>query len=78
MATDPDYVVIPTVTSSVKWWLAILLGALFFFLAFSPAYNFSRTIWTKVSGKQIAGCPNNWIILVHAIIYGLIIRLVLW
>jgi hypothetical protein len=73
--------VVPTVTNSMKWWLALLLGFLFFLLAFGGTYNLTNGIWTGVGGQSFLiapGCPNVWGVLVHAIIFALIIRLILW
>jgi hypothetical protein len=76
-----DNVVLPTVTSSMKWFLALLLGLIAFLIFFGGTYNLSNAIWTGVGGRSYLiapGCPNVWGVLVHAIIFVLIIRLLLW
>lgn len=72
---------LPTVTNSMKWWLAIFLGILFFIIAAPVTYNVTNCIWTSVclpSYLCAPGCPNVWGVLIHAIIFILLIRLFLW
>lgn len=72
---------LPTVTSSMKWWLAIFLGLLFFIVAFPGTYNLTNAIWTSLglpSFLQAPGCPTTVGVLIHAIIFLIIIRLILW
>jgi len=74
-------VTVPTVTNGMKWWLAILVGILFFLLAFGGTYNFTNAIWTSLGGPsylKAPGCPNGWGVLVHTILFILLIRLILW
>ena len=72
---------VPTVTNAMKWWLAIFLGILFFLIAFPGTYNVTNAVWTSVglpSYMNAPGAPNAWGVLIHAIIFALIIRLILW
>ena len=72
---------LPTVTSTMKWWLAIFLGFLFFLIAYGGTYNFTNCVWTSAglpSYLCAPGCPNICGVIIHAIIFVLIIRLILW
>jgi heme A synthase len=72
---------LPLVTNSMKWWLAIFLGILFFLIALGGTYNLTNAIWTGIrlpSFLNAPGCPNTWGVLIHAIVFVLLIRLILW
>jgi hypothetical protein len=72
---------LPTVTNSMKWWLAILLGVLFFVIAFPGTYNLTNAIWTSLglpSFLTAPGCPTTLAVLIHALVFALIVRLLLW
>lgn len=72
---------LPTVTNSMKWWLAIFLGVLFFIIAFGGTYNLTNAIWTSVglpTYLNAPGCPNVFGVFLHAIVFALLIRLILW
>lgn len=72
---------LPTVTNSMKWWLAIFLGILFFIIAFGGTYTLTNALWTGLGLPcylVAPGCPNVWGVFIHAIIFILIIRLILW
>jgi len=65
----------------MKWWLAIFLGLIFFVLAIGAAYNFTAWVWTTMGLPcylRCDGCPNGWGVFVHALIFILIIRIILW
>lgn len=79
--TSPVRTYLPTVTSSMKWWLAIFLALLFFLLAFGGTYNLTNTVWTSLglpSYLKGSGCPTTLGVFIHAILFALIIRLILW
>jgi len=72
---------LPTVTNSMKWWLAIFLGILFFIFAFGGTYNLTGTVFNSVGFPSYlvsSGCPSIWGVLVHAMLFILVIRLILW
>lgn len=72
---------LPTVTNSMKWWLAIFLGILFFLIAFGGTYNLTNAVWTGIglpSFLNAPGCPNTWGVFIHAVVFTLLIRLILW
>lgn len=72
---------LPKVTNSMKWWLAIFLGFLFFLIAYGGTYNFTNYAWTCAGLPSYLcgpGCPTVWGVVVHAIIFILIIRLILF
>lgn len=72
---------LPCVTSAMKWWLAVLLGILYFIVAFGGTYNFTNALWTGLclpSYINTSGCPKSFGVFVHAIVFILIIRLILW
>ncbi|MEM3858032.1 MAG: hypothetical protein QW478_01355 [Candidatus Micrarchaeaceae archaeon] len=76
---DIEYM--PVVTSSMKWWLSLFLGFIFFILALPWVYNATNGVWTTLglpSYLRSPGCPNIWGVLIHAILFALIIRLILW
>jgi len=71
----------PTVTSSMKWWMVVLLALLFFVIAFPGTYTLTNSIWTGLglpSYLTPGGCPTVLAVLIHAIIFGLIVRILLW
>jgi hypothetical protein len=73
--------VVPSVTSPMKWWLAIILGFIFFIFAYGGTYNLTNKIWTTLGGKSYltnSGSPNIWGVIIHAILFTLFIRLLLW
>lgn len=77
----PTRAYLPTVTSSMKWWLAILMGILFLIFAFPGTYNLVNSIWTTVglpSLLQSPGKPTIWGLVVQAILFLLFIRILLW
>lgn len=79
--TTPIRSFLPSVTNSMKWWLAIFLGILFFLIAFGGTYNLTNSIWTGIglpSFLKAPGCPNTTGVLIHAIVFVLLIRLILW
>ena len=71
---------IPVVTNSMKWWLAIFLALLFFIIAFPGTYKLTNTLWTAVGlpSYMTGGCPSVIGVLIHAAIFGIIVRLLLW
>ena len=72
---------LPTVTNSMKWWLAIFLGILAFIIFFPGTFNLTNAIWTSFglpSFLQAPGSPTVVGVLIHAVIFAVIIRLVLW
>lgn len=80
-SSSPVRTYLPTVTSSMKWWLAIVLGLLFFIMAFGGTYNVTNAVWTGIGLPTYMngpGSPKWWGVLIHAIIFILIIRLILW
>lgn len=79
--SPPMRTYLPTVTNSMKWWLAIFLGLLAFLVFFTATYNVTNSIWTSVGFPTFLvapGTPNAWGVLIHAIIFALIVRLILW
>ncbi len=73
--------VVPTVTNSAKWWLALAIGFFFFVFAFGGAYSLTNALWTRVGGPSFLvapGCPNTIGVLTHTILFVLFIRLILW
>lgn len=71
----------PTVTSSMKWWMAISLAILFFLIASPVAYNFTNAVWTSIGLPSLLngpGCPNILGVFVHAIVFAIIVRILLW
>ena len=72
---------LPTVTNSMKWWLAIFLALLFFVLAFPGTYNLTNSLWSAVGLPRYlssSGCPTVVGVLIHAAVFGLIVRILLW
>ncbi len=72
---------LPTVTNSMKWWLAIFLGLIAFLIFLGATYNVTNSIWTAIGLPSFLNGPGNpkvWGVLIHAIIFALIIRLILW
>jgi len=79
--TGPIRTYLPTVTNSMKWWLSIFLGLLFFIVAFPGTYNLTNALWTGIglpSFLTAPGCPTTLAVFVHAIVFAIIIRLLLW
>ena len=78
---SPDKTYSPRVSNSMKWWLAIFLGIVFFIVALGAVYNLSNAVWTSAGFPTYLcgpGCPNAWGVFIHAIIFVIIIRLILW
>lgn len=72
---------LPTITGSMKWWLSIFLGVLFFIIAFPGTYNVTNAIWTSLgfpSFLTAPGCPSTLAVLIHALVFAIIIRLIMW
>jgi hypothetical protein len=79
--TPPVRTYFPTVTSSMKWWLSIFLGILAFLIFFGGTYNVTNSIWVSLGLPSFLygpGCPTVGAVVIHAIIFALIIRLILW
>lgn len=77
--TNPT--IVPSVTSAMKWWLAILVGFIFFIFAYGGTYNLTNKVWTSLGGKSYVGnpqSPRTWGVIIHAILFTLFIRLILW
>jgi hypothetical protein len=73
--------ILPTVTSSMKWWLAIVLGGLFFIFGYGGTYNLTNTVLTTVGSPSyliVPGCPNVLGVTSHALLFILCVRLILW
>jgi hypothetical protein len=71
----------PSVSNSMKWWLALFLGLLAFLIFLGGTYNLTNNIWIHLglpSFMNAPGCPKAWGVLIHAIIFALIVRLILW
>jgi len=71
----------PYVTNSMKWWLALFLGALFFLLALPYTYQLINMGITGVGLPSVLtgdSCPTVMAVLINAILFVLIIRLILW
>ena len=66
-------------TSSQKWWLALLVGVLFFIIASPLAYRLTSTASISLGFGPTSGPGANWGgLLLHAIIFALLVRLILW
>ena len=70
----------PTITSSMKWWMSILLAFFFFLLAYPGTYYLTNSLWTSLGFTSYLnnGCPTVTAVLIHAILFGLLIRVLLW
>lgn len=84
MNQDPDNETpkrsyLPTVTSSMKWWLAIVLGLLFFVVSSPLSYRLTNSIWNglKLPGGGL-GSPTLIGSLLHAVVFAIIIRILIW
>lgn len=72
---------VPCISSSMKTWVAVLLAILFFVVAYAGTYNLTNGVAQCIgfSGYLCApGCPNLIGTVVHAILFGLLVRLFLW
>jgi len=80
-ATTPIRTYLPTVTSSMKWWLAIFLGFIAFLIFLPIMYNLTNSLWTGLGLPSLLntfGSPRVVGVLVQAILFALLIRLILW
>lgn len=72
---------LPTVTNSMKWWLAIFLGILFFIFALPISFYVVNSVWTCLCLPSFMcpeGCAKVWGVLIMAILFTIVIRLILW
>jgi hypothetical protein len=72
---------LPTVTNAMKWWLAIFLGVLAFLIFFTGTYNITNRVWIAAGLPTFLygpGCPKAWGVVLQAILFVLLIRLILW
>jgi hypothetical protein len=77
--SDPE-IYEPEVLSVTKWALAIGLGILFLILALPCTYRLSNSVWTSLGFKSYVnnrGGVNVTGVVIHAIIFALIIRIIL-
>lgn len=65
---------LPIVTNSMKWWLSILLGVLFFLLASPWAFK----VTDSLTGLAPGGVPTTAAVVIHAVIFAVILRLFMW
>lgn len=74
---SPSY--LPVVTNSMKWWLAGILGVLFFVLSSPGAYSLTNAALDAAGlpGRKTCG-PSLLTVVVHSILFALLIRLVMW
>lgn len=72
--------VLPDITNSMKWWLAIFLGFLFLIIALPATYGLTNSIWSGIglpSFLSPGGVPSTLGVIIHAIVFALVIRLLL-
>ena len=80
-ATTPIRTYLPTVTNSMKWWLAIFLGFLAFLIFLPIMYNLTNAAWTGLCLPSLlngSGSPKVIGVLIQAVLFALLIRLILW
>jgi hypothetical protein len=80
-STTPIRTYLPTVTNSMKWWLAIFLGFIAFLIFLPVMYNLTNSIWTGLGLPSLLngfGSPKVVGVLIQAILFALLIRLILW
>ncbi len=68
-------------SSSMKWTIVVLLGILFIVFASRGAFNLTNSLYNTMSGKTFfdaQGCPSFRGVLLHAVLFGIVIRLILW
>jgi hypothetical protein len=67
-----------TLTSSNKWVLSVYSAVLFFIIASPFVFKLVNSI-TTVAGVNIAtdGCPNMYGLAVHALVFGLVVRVLM-
>lgn len=72
---------LPCITSSMKWLLACALALLFLIFAYSGTYCLTNSLLSEVcfpSYYCAPGCVTTLGVIVHAIVFLLVIRLILW
>lgn len=72
---------LPTVTNSMKWWLAIFLGVIAFIIFLPIMYKLINTLWTGLGLPSLLntnGSQKVIGVLIQAVLFALLIRLILW
>lgn len=68
-------------SSSAKWWLAIFVAIIFFIIAAPCTYNLTNGI-VEAAGLPgflcAPGCPNIWGVLLHAVVFAIVLRIIMW
>jgi len=67
-------------TSGQKWWMAVILGFLFFILASTSSFKISNKIFKSIyfPKSYSGGAATLFGLFVHMLIYILVIRIILW
>lgn len=79
--TNSNKKVVPTATSAMKWWLSLVLGAIFFLYSIPTTSRFINGIWVNIGGPTFLsplGSPTVWSVLIMTVFFILTIRLLLW
>ena len=72
---------LPCITSSMKWLLALALALLFLIFAYSGTYCLTNSILSELcvpSYYCAPGCVTTGGVLIHALVFLLVVRLILW
>lgn len=67
-------------TSSKKWLISLLSGILFLIVSSSQLYTLTGKVFDHYLNFEIEydGCPNNWGLLIHSIVFILLVRLLMY
>jgi hypothetical protein len=78
--SSPNITIFSGATSGTKWWIAISLGILFILFAARGTFNLTNKISTGIGGPALKRdyCYTTLGLIIHAILFALLIRLLLW
>lgn len=66
-------------TSAQKWWVSFFVAVLFFVIASPVAYDFTSSISLSIGGPRLSGPGASLLgLFIHALIFMLVVRLILW
>jgi hypothetical protein len=66
-------------TEGQKWIISLWTAILFILIASPLMFKLTGSVFQKLGLQtQQGGCPNWWGILIHAVVFALLIRLLMW